>query len=437
MNLRHSPNGRKNGHILLTTLVVAGVLAIAVFGYLNVISSQNNFTVRSQLWNFSMPIVEAGLEEALAHVNNPGTTNFATQNWTWDSTARVFTLQRALGSSYYLVQIQTNLNSGPTITSTGYIPAPAAADTGRNTFAAAGLAAPGVKYISRTVRITTTQSPQLPTAMVVKNIIDFNGNNIVIDSYDNSIGPYGGLNVGDKGNVTTDADIVGNVSTGNANIWGHLSTGPNATLKMGPNSAVGSKAWQLAGSKGIQPGWLRKDANVLLPDVQPPWTGGAMVPTAQGGYKYEMDDGNYELPGNVSIDSSDTVFVKGNATLWVRGDLNMAGNVKMNGSGYRLTLYVSGNISCTGTWDKSITPSDLYIFGLPTCTSVSVATGSHIECTLYAPQADMTMLGNANFFGASVSNSMRMTGNTGYHYDESLSKYPTYRGYIITSWTEI
>jgi hypothetical protein len=440
MKIRSDTAPAHGGHILLVTLVITGVIGMALCAYLNLISSQNNFTVRSQIWNLCMPVVEGGLEEALAHVNNPGTTNFATQGWTWDTSARVFGKQRTVGDSYYVVQIQTNLTNGPIITSTGYVPAPATVGTARNSFLAAAMSAPGVTYISRSVRITTRQDPQLPTAMVVRGNIDFNGNDIRIDSYDNSIGAYGGANIGDKGNVTTDADILGNVSTGNADIWGHLSTGPKAALNMGPNSVVGSVAWHAAGNKGAQLGWLKRNANVLMPDVQPPWTVGTGTwPLSQGGFKYELDGGSYEIPGNCTIDSSDTMLVKGDATLWIRGDFNMAGNVKMTGAAgaYKLTVYVSGNINCSGTWDKSITPSDLYIYGLPTCTQVSVATGSHIECTLYAPEADMSLIGNANFFGASVSNSMSMNGTTGYHYDESLGKYAAYRGYVITSWKEM
>src|SRR2546423_102263 len=77
------------GHILLLTIVITAIIGIALFAHLNVISSQNNFTVRSQVWNLCMPVIEAGLEEALAHANNLTTSNLATQNWTWDATANV------------------------------------------------------------------------------------------------------------------------------------------------------------------------------------------------------------------------------------------------------------------------------------------------------------------------------------------------------------
>jgi len=353
----------------------------------------------------------------------------------------VFTKQVTLGNSYCVVQIQTNLNTGPTITSTGYVPAPA---TGANAFLAAAMPAPGVTYISRTVRLQTKKDPLLAKAMVVKNSIDFNGNNVRVDSYDSTLGNYGGLNIGEKGDVTSDTDVVGMVSTGNGDIWGHLTTGPKASVNLGPNGVVGSLAWHAGGNKGVQPGWLRKDANVLMPDVQSPWTANTQpFPTGSGGSTYVLNSGSYEIMGNCNVSSGNQMLVKGDATLWVHGNFTMDGNVKMTGAGYRLTVFVgdpSGpakSISFTGTWDKSIDPADLLVYGLPTCKTVSIATGAKIECVLYAPEAAVSLVGNANFYGASVSDSMRMNGTTGFHYDEALAKLPTYRGYVITSWQEM
>src|SRR5207237_58353 len=116
------------------------------------------------------------------------------------------------------------------------------------------------------------------------------------------------------------------------------------------------------------------------------------------------------------------------------------GNVKMTGgggAGYNLIVYVSGNISFSGTWDKNFDPENLIVYGLPSCKTVTIATGSRLDCVLYAPEAAVSMVGNANFYGASVSDSMRMNGTTGFHYDESLAKLPVYRGYLITSWQEM
>jgi len=441
MKTRSSSKSSRRGNVLFVTLVIGGTIAVALCGYLNVIATQNNFAVRSQVWNLCMPVVEAGLEEALSHINNPGTTNFATQGWTWDATSQVFTNRRVIGDSYYTVTIQTNLTNGPIIISTGYVPAPVTIGTGQNSFLASAVPAPGVSYISRKVQLTTRHDPLIGKALVVKNSIDFNGNNVMVDSYDSSIGVYDtGSNRGDKGDVTTDNDVVGNVSTGNADIWGHLSVGPKATLKFGPNTVIGSAAWHGGGNKGAQSGWLKKDASVLMPDVRAPWTQGSYSPPPpQGSYKYELDGGSYEIAGDWNLSSTDKMFVKGSSVVWVRGNVQFdAGALaKVTSGGQGLTMYVSGSINFSGDWDKSSLPSDLMVFGLPSCKTITVATGSHLEAVIYAPEADMSLTGNAQFSGGVVANSMRMNGSTGFHYDVSLGNYPAYRAYVITSWKEI
>src|SRR3989442_6589979 len=100
------------GQILVATLVIAAVLGVAVVAYLNVIHTQNNLTVRSQVWNSCMPLVEAGIEEALAHVNSSGQTNWGKVNgWAWDASKSGFVKERWIGSGYFTCTIATN--SGP------------------------------------------------------------------------------------------------------------------------------------------------------------------------------------------------------------------------------------------------------------------------------------------------------------------------------------
>src|ERR1044071_6887237 len=107
-----------SGHVLVMTLVIAGVLGIALAAYLNVIHTQNNMTVRSQVWNACMPLVEAGIEEALAHVNSPTTTNWESNLWQRQGTTN-FVKSRTFGSGTFTCTISTNSDPNPVITCTG------------------------------------------------------------------------------------------------------------------------------------------------------------------------------------------------------------------------------------------------------------------------------------------------------------------------------
>jgi hypothetical protein len=86
-----------------------------------------------------------------------------------------------------------------------------------------------------------------------------------------------------------------------------------------------------------------------------------------------------------------------------------------------------------GTYDKSDIPAQFIVYGLPTCTSIDV---NGIAAVVYAPSAKLNLNGNSQFYGASVSKSVRMNGTTDYHYDENLTNFKS-RGFVISSWTEI
>jgi len=240
---------------------------------------------------------------------------------------------------------------------------------------------------------------------MAKEAIDFSGNNCATDSYNSNLGPYGGINIGDKGDVASNKDLV---NVGNADIRGHVSVGPKGKVKVGPNGEVGSLAFFAAGNVGlIEKGWVRYDMNVVLPDVPNPWTAGAgQTPSSSGSYKYLLEDRtNYELD-SLSIGGGETLYVtNGISKLWVKGDVNIQGNIKVDQPG-SLKLYVGGNVTLSGTWDKSVIPADLMIYGLPTCTSINVTTGSKLEAAIYAPQASLVLNGTANLFGSAVARSI-------------------------------
>src|SRR5439155_15153717 len=122
----------------------------------------------------------------------------------------------------------------------------------------------------------------------------------------------------DNGDVATDSSVTNSMNVGNANIYGHVSTGPNGLVAIGANGAVGAKAWQAAGNKGIEPGWSSDDMNVFLPDVKAPFAGG-FSPIGGIGldgvhYDYILTTGNWLISSGTF---GGKVLVTGNAALLV------------------------------------------------------------------------------------------------------------------------
>lgn len=289
-----------HGSVLLVTLVITGVLGITLASYLTMIGTQHRSVMRSQTWNASVPIAEAGIEEAMVHLNknclendiNPQPVNWNADGWLTVSNGVQMT--RNLGENKYIVTIVTSppySQSKPAILSEGYVPALFSTRLSSVFFAAAGVEAqqtPQAQYVGRKIRVKTAKDGLMIGAMVAKKYIDFNGNGVQTDSYDSTDpaystdGRYDPSKRKDNGDVAVNYSIInGSLDVGNANILGSVAVGPGGTISIGPNGVVGDMEWHKS-HQGIQPGRSRDDMNVSFPDVSVPFTGGYSEPTGTG-----------------------------------------------------------------------------------------------------------------------------------------------------------
>src|SRR5688500_20264502 len=91
---------KRRGSILTLILVVVVLIGITLGSYLHLVSNQNQSIVRSQQWNAAIPLAEAGIEEALAHLNK-NMTNRSLDGWTTEGTNVV--KERTLGQDKFRV----------------------------------------------------------------------------------------------------------------------------------------------------------------------------------------------------------------------------------------------------------------------------------------------------------------------------------------------
>src|SRR5689334_2637741 len=103
MKISTLTNRGRQGHVLAMVLVVVTICAIALMSYLQLVNSQNRAVARSQGWNASVPVMEAGVEEALAHLNANSETGLDVDGWT--RIGNYFRMERSVGDSYYVVTI--------------------------------------------------------------------------------------------------------------------------------------------------------------------------------------------------------------------------------------------------------------------------------------------------------------------------------------------
>src|ERR1043166_550936 len=70
MNLRPVLRQNGNGSILMITVCLSFIIGIVLVSCLSLVKSQNQAVALSQAWTVCMPVMEAGIEEAMAHLNN-------------------------------------------------------------------------------------------------------------------------------------------------------------------------------------------------------------------------------------------------------------------------------------------------------------------------------------------------------------------------------
>ena len=443
-------NNRKQASITLITLVTAGILGMVLASYLMLVRTQNISTLRAQAWNSVLPVAEAGIEESLIHINTTGITNWASNGWTLSDGNYVKTRD----FTNYSWSASITAADPPSITVNARVPTV----VGSGFFAALSLAPENSRTFnvtSRGVRVGTIKNGLFTKGMFAKSIIDLKGNNVSSDSFDSSNPLYstGGLfdpnpaKLRDNGDIATNAGITNSISSGNANIWGRAATGPGGSVYIGPNGAIGSKAWNTGGNKGAQPGWVRDDMNVWVPDIDVPFTSG-FTPTGgnigSNHYDYLLTSGDYVID-DLTLEGLKELYVTGNARLYVTTTFAIKGNSKITiAPGGNLELYMGGptaSIGGNGIANLTGNAGNFVYIGLPTNTALNFSGNGTFTGVVYAPSAAFSLGGSGNgvqdFIGSSVSNTVTMNGHFHFHYDEALKKSKWSRGYIPNSWDEI
>jgi hypothetical protein len=432
MTARLNRKRNAQGSVLLISLGITFILGLGLASYLTLTRCQHVSVVRSQAWNATMAMAEAGVEEALAQLNPSAllfTTNIdrGANGWTLLSDGMYHAPRRTLPYGHYDVALTAD--TYPVIYATGYVTIPTLSAT-----------------VTRTVKVTTTTGSLFRGGMVARYNIDLNGNYISTDSF-NSIDPNystGGLYDPAKRKANGDvASTEGFVNVQNADIMGMLYTSPDGSYLVGPQGSVGDLGWVLGGHTGLQPGHYKNDFNMDFPEVLPPYqtaispAGGTFNGT---NYTWVLGNNDY-LSDRADFKTGDSILVTGRATVYVTGDFNMQGKSSLIiAPGASLQLYVGGANTSITTLNNAGNCANFSYFGLPANRTISLSGNDVFLGTIYAPSADLTLNGGGNntldYQGACAVKTISMTGHFNFHFDENL-KQGLVRGYQITSWSEI
>lgn len=420
----HKP---QEASVLIVSLLTCMTIGIVLASFLALVSSRHKLTVRSMAWNAAIPVSEAGIEDALTHLN-VNVNNLEKDGWQPATIGGQLVLEKQPKTlpdgSFYRVAIHNAYSNNPVVYSQGFFPSHLR----------------GEKYLSRTVRVDVTNAPNLfIRAITTQKSIKFGGN-VLVDSYNSDLGGYStATNRNAGGNIATAGSGPGVIDLQNSRISGTAQTGPQGTVITGPGGCLGDLAWNTSGQNGVQPGSTNNNFNAAFYTNKPP-SGPFLTPTVvSSGVSNitQLGTDYYQMPSlNLSKDTHPLV-VNGKATLWVTGNLTVSGNgIIQLLPGASLTLYVGGVVSLggEGVANGSGLPSQFTIVGLASCTNVTYGGKAVFIGGINAPQADVTMAGTSTLFGAVIAKSFTSVGVSSVHYDEAMARA---RNLLVARWREL
>lgn len=228
------------------------------------------------------------------------------------------------------------------------------------------------------------------------------GGNATTDSYDSSVGGYGGKNVLQTGSVRSNNDIS---LYENAAIRGDAMPGPDHEVSTTGNATVTGRSDPASDTKQLPAPVLPGDM-VNLDAI-----------AIKGNGTQTLTAGNYLAP-SLSISGNGQLVIDaslGPVNLYVSGSISIAGNGINNLSGKPASF----NLVETGNAGVSFSGNGTY-FG-----------------TVYAPNSVLSLTGNGDMYGAFVGAGIGISGNGLFHFDELLKTQSAMPGplRLVAQWT--
>jgi hypothetical protein len=286
-------------------------------------------------------------------------------------------------------------------------------------------------------RVRPVPGPLFEHALLALGPVNLNGSGIIdtfnsTNSMESTAGQYDPAKATDRASVATTSRSQNAIFVGNMSIYGSVSTGPGATVRVSPSGNVGSTAYNNnpAYNGTIEPGHYRDDFQVVLPEPRLPADFGPALPVTAatvpliGGTNYKfaiLSDGDYQM-GSISVGIGERMLINAKARLHVLGSTTVANSgYILLGAAASIEWYAGGQVSFGGGGciNASGLARNFSIVGLST-NSILYGAQARFNGTIYAPRAPVTLGGTVDAIGAIVSTNFTLTGTMSLHFDESL-----------------
>lgn len=310
---------------------------------------------------------------------------------------------------------------------------------------------PNQPDVTRRLEVRLEKRRLFNNGFTFRGSFTFNGNGIVIDSYDSSLGPYDvATNRNAKGTIGSLSVTPGeDVDLGNSKIYGYVAI-RSGDPSIGPNGNVS----YLDAPKGtVEEERITRDFAATLAQVPRPDESGIPVGTINSGWT-NPEAGN--APWTLGRAGEKTLYLVdamnfNNETLTLVGSVEIVvlGDIDINSNGQLVVaedssaiIHAGNDVTMGGTLNLTADPKNLLIYGThPTSQVFTLHGGSAWVASIYAPNADVELKGGAStrgqFYGAMVGNNLTVGGKWDIHYDEFLANFVApFATYRVERWQE-
>ncbi|HVS51879.1 MAG TPA: hypothetical protein VHD62_05940 [Opitutaceae bacterium] len=469
-----SARAKMRGSVLIVALILAAVVAISLTSFLKLALNASKLANRSFYSDGAQNLVDTGLEQALWSLNNAtwSGANFSARSGHAGEYQGTF----PSSSTYY------NFSAGvkgrvkvwvDDTTSTPHAVAQATVTLADGT------------TFTKMAEAYMRKRSYFSNGLVARDTLNFVGN-VRIDSWISNSDTtstaddvaYSAGIARDRGQVAslrTTVDSDPSIAIGNADVYGYaaIATSDITDLAVGATGRLGSFT---AANGYIDPTRVTYDFTTNFPDVPAPGTGGLdhsytiaaiTTPTVlpvPGDLPNTTDGKYYYTVPSIGIAGHDTITITHgtNVVLTVTGNVSSTGNSEIDiqpsavvaGTpvpAATLAMYAGGDVSITGNGvvngssSTSNATTAFQLYGTRTAAqaaisgmqSFSIKGNGYLTGIVYAPNANVSVTGNGDTYGAVVANQVHMVGNGNFHYDESLANVASSNIWAVVKWREL
>ncbi|MBE7477177.1 MAG: hypothetical protein HS131_10675 [Ignavibacteriales bacterium] len=243
------------------------------------------------------------------------------------------------------------------------------------------------------------------------------------DSYNSNNGPYGGANVGNKGDIGSNNDILleGTVDIGgSAAAVGTVDYGENCTIT----------------------GTIQEISSIYLPPVDEMVAAVKLVndnALCTFTSKQGVVSSGLTAAGALNNNNGTTTFVggtPGNPRKYYVSSTSIQGNAKIVVTG-PVEIYTDGSIDLTGcaVMNETGKPGDFIVYSSGPSMKLG---GTHdFYGAVYAPNATVQVGGTAQLYGAITAGKIDYIGTGDFHYDEALGDVGIIAYFAPLDWQEV